>query len=198
MASATRPYHHGNLRSELLAAAERTIGERGVAGLSLRGLARDLGVSHAAPGRHFADKQSLLDELAEEGFEQLGAATGKAIDDAGDGFEQRAKAAASAYVRFATEHAALLELMFASKHRPGAEALQAAGARAFAPLLAVIADGQKAGRLEAGDPERVAILMFATLQGLAAMANGSMLDPAQLDDLVDEAIGSQLRGLRPD
>ena len=59
-----RPYHHGNLRQALLAQAERTVRERGVQELSLRELAREVGVSHAAPRRHFPDRQALLDALA--------------------------------------------------------------------------------------------------------------------------------------
>ena len=66
-----RPYHHGNLRAALLAQAERTLADGG--DLSLRELARQIGVSHAAPRRHFAGKQALLDALAEDGFERLGA-----------------------------------------------------------------------------------------------------------------------------
>ena len=73
-----RPYHHGNLRSALLAAAERTVRERGVQDLSLRELAREIGVSHGAPRRHFPDRQALLDALAESGFERLGARGGLA------------------------------------------------------------------------------------------------------------------------
>ena len=56
----SRPYHHGDLRAALLAAAERTLRDKGVGSLSLRELAREVGVSHAAPGRHFKDKQALL------------------------------------------------------------------------------------------------------------------------------------------
>ena len=67
-----RPYHHGNLRTALLAAAQQTVRERGVAALSLRELAREVGVSHGAPRRHFPDRQALLDALAEDGFERLG------------------------------------------------------------------------------------------------------------------------------
>src|SRR6185312_2779105 len=112
---AERPYHHGNLRPELLAAAERTVRERGVQALSLRELARDVGVSHAAPRRHFPDRQALLDALAEAGFARLGEELRAAFDGAGEGFEDRLGAVAAAYVRFATEDAALLELMFAGK-----------------------------------------------------------------------------------
>src|SRR5438128_1794302 len=58
------PYHHGNLRAELLSRAERKLETAGVTGLSLRELAREIGVSHGAPRQHFPDRQALLDALA--------------------------------------------------------------------------------------------------------------------------------------
>src|SRR6202011_5322068 len=97
-----RPYHHGNLRAALLAQAERTVRELGVQELSLRELARAVGVSHGAPRRHFADRQALLDALAEAGFARLGAELRGAADAAGDDFEARLRETATAYVRFAT------------------------------------------------------------------------------------------------
>src|ERR1700709_1670774 len=112
-----RPYHHGNLRTALLAAAERTVRERGVQALSLRELARDVGVSHGAPRRHFPDRQALLDALAETGFARAVAVRRRAIEGAGERFDARLQATAAAYVRFATRDPALLELMFAGKHR---------------------------------------------------------------------------------
>src|SRR5215207_7310258 len=124
-----RPYHHGSLRPALLAAAERALAQGG--DLSLRGLAREIGVSHAAPRRHFADKQALLDALAQDGFERLGSDMAAALEEV-DGFHEGLRALARTYVRFATEHAALLELMYAGKHRPGADALREAADRAFA------------------------------------------------------------------
>ena len=69
-----RPYHHGNLRQELLRVASVALETVGPRNLSLREISRDLGVSHTAPRRHFADKQQLLDALAREGYEQVRAA----------------------------------------------------------------------------------------------------------------------------
>jgi len=193
----SRPYHHGNLRSALLEQAERTVGERGAQALSLRELARELGVSHAAPRRHFADRQALLDALAQDGFDRLGEALGRAVDRAGGEFGARLHALAQAYISFATRHAALLELMFAGKHRPGAERVRESADRAFTAPLAVIAQAQAAGELAPGDPGRVAIVAFATLQGLAAMANGGMIEQAPVDAVVTDAIDQLLDGLRP-
>jgi AcrR family transcriptional regulator len=197
MAITTRPYHHGNLRAALLEGAERALARGGVQELSLREVAREIGVSHAAPRRHFAGKQALLDALAEDGFLRLEREMSEAIERAGDGFRERLSALARTYVRFATQHAALLELMYAGKHRPDAAAIRQAADRAFATPLGLIADGQAAGDVVGGDPERIGALAWASFHGLAAMANGGLLDGAALDVLVDEAVAQLLDGLRP-
>src|SRR5688500_16649409 len=82
-----RPYHHGSLRPALLAAAEGALARGG--DLSLRELAREIGVSHAAPRRHFADKQALLDALALDGFERIGREMAHALEQAGPAFADR-------------------------------------------------------------------------------------------------------------
>ena len=194
---ATRPYHHGNLRAALLARAVEVVDERGAADLSLRELARDVGVSHAAPRRHFADRQALLDALAVEGFDRLGEDLRAAVDHAGTAFDTRLEELARAYLAFATHHAALLELMWAAKRRQESDALHAAANHSLATMLDVIADAQASGELAPGDRERVAIPIFATLQGLTAMANGGMLDAEQVDEALTVAIEQLLDGLRP-
>jgi AcrR family transcriptional regulator len=191
-----RPYHHGNLRTALLDAAERSLREHGVDQLALRDLAREIGVSHAAPRRHFADRQALLDALAETGFARLDAALRAALDGADD-FPGRVRAAAVVYTRFATENAALLELMYTSKHRPGATRITEAAETTLGLLVEVIAQGQAEGALQAGDPEQVGIVLFATLQGIASIVNGNIVPPELLDGLVSTAVQQFLRGARP-
>jgi AcrR family transcriptional regulator len=191
-----RPYHHGSLRAALLAQAERTLRERGVQALSLRELAREVGVSHGAPRRHFSDRQALLDALAQDGFARLGAGLRAALDGAGDGFEARLRATAAAYVRFATRDAALLELMFASKSREASGALHDAAEHAFSVMFELIAQGQAGGALEPGEPERIGLVLFATIQGIAALLTASLVPAEQLDELVADAIAHFLRGSR--
>src|ERR1700756_566067 len=130
-----RPYHHGNLRSALLAAAERTVRERGVQELSLRELAREVGVSHGAPRRHFVDRQALLDALAEAGFARLGSELRDAFAKAGDEFEERMRVVGAAYSRFAIRDPDLLELMFAGKHRDQSGRLYEAATAAFSVIM---------------------------------------------------------------
>jgi AcrR family transcriptional regulator len=194
---AARTYHHGNLRAALLDEAERSLSRRGATELSLRELARAVGVSHAAPRRHFADKQALLEALAEDGFERLGRELDGAMAAARGALREQLVAFARAYVHFATDHGALLELMFAGKHRPGADRLRAAADRAFAAPLALFAAAQASGEIVAGDPERVGVVALATLQGLASLANNGMLGDGDLDELVDDAVDRLVLGLKP-
>src|SRR5512139_1646614 len=65
------PYHHGALRDALLQAAERVLERDGLPGLTLRAVAREAGVSHAAPTHHFGDLTGLLSELAAIGFRRF-------------------------------------------------------------------------------------------------------------------------------
>jgi AcrR family transcriptional regulator len=192
-----RPYHHGNLRAALLEEAERTLRDQGLDGLSLRELARQAGVSHGAPRRHFADRQSLLDALAEAGFTRLGAELREAVDAAGEDYEVSLRATAAAYVRFAVHDAALLELMFAGKRREQQDgALHEAAEQAFAVILDLIRQGQADGMLERGEPERVGLLLFATMQGIAALVSAGLVDTDQVDGLVADATGQFLHGPR--
>src|SRR6202012_11071 len=73
-ASESAPYHHGALRDALLKAAERVLERDGLAGLTLRAVAREAGVSHAAPTHHFRDLTGLVSELAAIGFRQFNTA----------------------------------------------------------------------------------------------------------------------------
>jgi AcrR family transcriptional regulator len=189
-------YHHGNLRATLLDTAERTLRDQGVDGLSLRELAREAGVSHAAPRRHFADRQALLDALAATGWARLEAELRAAVDAADPRFEARLHAAAAAYLRFATEDAALLGLMFAAKHREGAADLVAAAGAAIGIFDDLIVRGQAEGVLEPGDTQRVGIVLFALLQGVASLLNGNLVARELLDGLAEAAVDHFVRGSR--
>jgi len=193
---ADRPYHHGNLRAALLAEAERTLREQGIEALSLRDLARQAGVSHAAPRRHFADRQALLDALAEAGFARLGEEMRAAVEDADDDYQARLRAAATAYVRFATRDAALLELMFAAKNAGQPSTLPEAAERLFTATGDLISEGQQAGTLPPGDPERLRLLLIATLQGIAALITSGRAPAGQDDALITDAVALFTHGQR--
>ena len=104
----SRPYHHGDLRRALLDAACKIMEHDGALALSLRAVAREAGVSPAAPYHHFRDKAELLAAVADEGFETLGLRM-KAARDAEPG--DALTAMGVAYIMFAHENHALYRVM---------------------------------------------------------------------------------------
>lgn len=193
----TRPYHHGDLRAALLATAERTLRDKGVGSLSLRELAREVGVSHAAPGRHFKDKQALLNALALAGYERLARALGSA-DDPALPLEPRLTALARAYLRFAIDNAELLELMYARKHDPDAsEQMASAVNRTVGTLERVLADAQRRGEIIDGDPEALNLVTGATLHGVAGFIAAGWLTPEAALEGVEGLVHHLLHGLKP-
>ncbi|MEU8782527.1 TetR/AcrR family transcriptional regulator [Streptomyces sp. NPDC048637] len=193
----TRRYHHGDLRAALLTRAEQTLREKGPGALSLRELARDLGVSHAAPSRHFKDKQALLDALALAGFGRLHE-TLAASREAGETFADRLGGLVRAYVDFAIAHAELLDLMYTVKHDPAAsEALITAAHRLGAMAQEVVAEGQRDGEVREGPVDRIALPVFTTLHGFASFAMSSVLSAEEVASGLDAVIAYMLRGCAP-
>jgi AcrR family transcriptional regulator len=197
----SRPYHHGDLRATLLKCAERTLREKGAGALSLRELARAIGVSHAAPGRHFKDKQALLDALALDGYERLNRALGAAAETPGLDLEARMTALARAYLGFAVDNPELLELMFARKHAPehsdSSDRLSAAVDQSLGSITAMITDAQERGEIVQADPERITTIAAASLHGLAALIASCALDAEEAMGGLDEHVHLLLNGLRP-
>ncbi|MEU7832230.1 TetR/AcrR family transcriptional regulator [Nonomuraea sp. NPDC049129] len=194
----TRPYHHGDLRAALLTRAEQTLAAKGPGALSLRELAREAGVSPAAPSRHFTSKQALLDALALEGHERLATAMSGALERADDSFADRLAAIAGAYVGFATANAALLDLMYSVKHDTAAsEQLIAAKQRLETLTMELIEHGQRRGEVRAGPVDRVSLPVTATLQGFGTVAVSGAIPAEQIERSLGDTIAFILRGNAP-
>jgi AcrR family transcriptional regulator len=103
-------YHHGNLRHALIEAGRSALMEVSAQDLSLRYLARMVGVSEAAPSRHFAGIDELLAMIAASGYRDL-AALRVAIRDSEDPPLTKAYRMMRAYVEFAQRHNGLFSLM---------------------------------------------------------------------------------------
>lgn len=106
-------YHHGDLRAALIAEGLRLLAARDVEDLSLREVARGVGVSATAVYRHFPDKAALMAALAAHGLDMLSQVQHAAYDAAGGGVAGF-NATGAAYVRFALLHTALFRLIFAN------------------------------------------------------------------------------------
>lgn len=193
-----RSYHHGNLREAVLQQAGVALERDGITNVSLREISRVLDVSHTAPRRHFPTKQRLLDALAIYGYAQLGAALARALRDRDAAFEVRLPRATAVLVRFALNNPALLGHMFAAKHQPDAspELIDASNA-ALSPGIQLFAEGQQSGDVVDGDPELLALVPFATVQGLIVVSSSGSFKGISLTNLVEQATQHILFGLRP-
>jgi len=185
-----QPFHHGNLRAELLERAESVLRERGAEMLSLRELARDAGVSHGAPRSHFVDRNALLTALAERGFDRLAAAVEQAVTalppQSRSGHELL-RAAGEAHLDFAVRNPALGALMVTAKADEPSGPVHDAAARLFGIMAALVTtvlgpdhDAQKIARLT--------LLLSATIQGILSLVASRRISSAQGGTLLDDAV----------
>src|SRR5215470_6974083 len=127
-----RGYHHGNLRETLIDAALDLIAAKGPAGFTFAEAARHAGVSPAAPYRHFRDRDALMAEVAQRGFERFEQQLAAAWDEGRPAKDAAFDRLGKAYLAFARGEPAYFSAMFESglslaEHRE----LQEAGDRAF-------------------------------------------------------------------
>jgi AcrR family transcriptional regulator len=172
-------YHHGDLRAALVRAAAAEIERGGYENLSLRELAESLGVSRAAPYRHFTDRRALLAAVAADGFERLTAAYRKATSS-GKTPRARLAAAGRGYLKFAAERPQTFRLMFVSDLlsggavRPDAALLKAAGEAyvVFEKLVAATLDNPDDRTIKAAS-----IKIMSTGFGFALLRMNDRLKP---------------------
>lgn len=184
-------YYAGDLRRDLLDTALELIAQEGPSAVSLRSLARRLGVSHAAPANHFPDKAALFTAIAVEGFGLLARAiqdgAGQLGPEATAG--QRFRAAGRAYTGFALAHPAHFAVMWQRDllHQDDPE-LAAAGDTTFELLLGSVREIQSEGWAAGSDPQAVAYLAWSVVHGLAALWLGGSLQRSQrpFDEIAGE------------
>ncbi len=183
MSKSEKPYHHGDLKSALLVEAERILEAEGIQALTLRAIARGVGVSHTAPQNHFGDLTGLLSDLAADGHHRMSTALSAQVATAGDDPRQRLRAMGRGYIAFARAHPGLFTLMFRSEKldssRPALKdaivasrqalrdaVVSAAGARTDMPPLAIAARSVAAWSLVHG---YTMLMLEGRLKGTLAM-----------------------------
>lgn len=177
-------YQHGDLRRALVQAGLKLLADGGVDGLSLRGAAELAGVSHAAPYRHFRDKDALVAAVAEEGFRLL---TRHMRDEiaahGGSDVLGRLRAAALGYVSFAVAHPATFRTIFGgavcAEGEQAPSSLQAAGEEAYRVLRELIAEGIEREKLRTGDPDQLALAAWSMVHGLGMLIIEGQLPEAR-------------------
>ena len=200
------PYHHGDLHDALLAAAERVLERDGLPGLTLRAVAREAGVSHAAPTHHFGDLSGLLSELAAIGFRRFNeamVAAGKTETHP----LMKALARAKAYVAYAQAQPGMYGLMFRNERldmtRPS---LHEAATASFEGLASAVGAGRKEPTGEA--LEALSLDQAAAIARAWSLVHGftTLLLDGRLKDIlhrlpegtgVDQLLDAMLRSTAP-
>lgn len=180
-------YHHGDLRQKIIDEALSWIERENIVSLSLRGIARRLGVSHNAPYRHFPDKESLLVAISEVGFMQLN----RALEQASKCYEdarQNLETIGVAYVRYAIENQAYYRVMFSDlqlceKHSD----LDRVSQQAFSVLLDAIKVGQQAQVFILEDSLQLAHVCWSLTHGVSMLAIDRQLTISDSDDIIELA-----------
>lgn len=181
-------YHHGNLRQSLLEAALEVVETSGYQHLSLRELAEKLEVSRGAPYRHFADRNSLLEAIACEGFQLL---LSDCREIAGNSNTPMLKAeqVCRAFIRFTEQHTELFMLMYDSgmlsnlEEQSQLETLLRATYGEVGNLLEAALPGLPSEQLKAR-----LISMWSTIYGYARLNQSSMFKPYMLGQLNQQQV----------
>lgn len=195
-----RGYHHGNLREAMVEAALSLIAERGPVGFSFAEVARAVGVSGAAPYRHFRDRNALLAEVARQGFERFATELRAAWDGGRPSPTAAFHACGRAYLAFARENPAFYAAMFDS-HLEDDAALSLAADRAFGVLRAA-ADALVASLPARGRPPAlmVALHVWSLSHGIASLfigapGGGRRKLPMTPEDLLEAGVLVYLQNL---
>lgn len=186
-------YYPGDLRGDLLNAAVEVIDEKGIAALSLREVARRVGVSHAAPAHHFGDKAGLFTALATDSFDQFALAMREAVIGVGESDALgRLDAAGIAYLEFALSNRSRFELMFRPEVLTTEDDEYIRAARQTSTLLhELVAASQAAGWAPERETDSVVLAMWGMVHGLSTLANqGNLAGWVTQEDRLDAAIGA--------
>lgn len=192
-AAPPKRYHHGNLREDLVRCGKAQLREVGLAELSLRRIAAEVGVSQVAPKYHFGNKEGLLAAIAASGFRDLTEFRFARLRP-NMSPEQRLRTLLSAYVAFATLHPTLFHLMFAPQFRTPelhAELNEAASqsyhivARAAAEYLAA------QEKPEGIDAHEVARIAWTCMHGVATLIIENRINPLGAPKITREQLTNQ-------
>lgn len=164
-----KSYHHGELREALIKAARLLIHERQGNDFSLSDACRRAGVSTAAPYRHFADKNEIINEVVAQGFIDMAQLAKAAAEVFEPGARERIVAVGRVYLAFAIGEPALFRMMFAQKPSlSGDDIVTLHGKGCFAYVLQEVVSYCTLHRVR-GDALMIAVQLWTLVHGAASL-----------------------------
>lgn len=165
----TNRYHHGNLKEALITAGLDILSQKGIEGLSLRKVAKKVGVSHTAPYNHFSDKQALLAAISTAGHEQLHQTLSAVFEKSQGTSPDIVLEIAWSYLQFALDDPGRFKLMFSGaleeeRDHPAYVEISQENIRLFEEILRFCQDN---GQLGAGEVQLIAMKIWSSVHGFA-------------------------------
>lgn len=195
----TKNYHKGDLRNKLISSGLKILSENGMESLSLRMVAKRAGVSHAAPYRHFENREALIAAIAEDGYKKLSDNILSAAALHPQNPELQFKEAGWGYIQFAIENPEHLKVMFGSFSK-GCELDRGTS---FDDLIGLIRNCQDSGLIRNEDPLILALTTWSTVHGLALILINNQMPEAGIpadrksrEQMVRKIIDILFEGLR--
>ncbi|MGO4327139.1 TetR/AcrR family transcriptional regulator [Cupriavidus sp. 2TAF22] len=198
-----RPYHHGNLREELVRCGKEQLKEVGLAELSLRRIASSVGVSQVAPRHHFGNKEGLLAAIAASGFRDL---TEFRLSHLRPSMspEQRLRSLLSSYVAFAKLHPTLFHLMFAPQlfSAESHAELDIAASQSYQTVARATAEYlAENGNTDEDKAHEVARVAWMSMHGVATLIIEKRINPwgapkVSREQLVNQALDLIFSGIK--
>ena len=184
-------YHHGDLKNALIQAGVEILAREGVSGLSLRKVAKQAGVSHAAPYSHFADKQALIAAISTEGFKQLFSQIQSVFAAYKDDPQSLLIETGWTYLQFALNEPDRFKLMFSSvleKEKDYPDFVEISQNN-FRQLVEIVERCQQAHVLKDGEPDLIALSVWGTVHGfisllLEGQISHTVLEKASLKEIL--------------
>jgi AcrR family transcriptional regulator len=178
-----KTYHHGDLKNALIKAGADILSKEGVSALSLRKVAQQAGVSHAAPYAHFADKQALIAAISTEGYQKLYAQIAQVADQYRSDPLRRLVESSWAYVQFALNEPDHFKVTLSGMIDKEQEypAFVEAAQQTFNLVVDIVAQGQQAGLLRQGAPDLTAVSVWALIHGLVTLLLENQISHTVLD-----------------
>lgn len=199
-----RAYHHGDLRRALVEEALRLAEEGGPEMVTVREVARRVGVSSGAPFRHFPDRTTLLTAVAEEAMRRFRQEILGALEAAsGKGPLDRLRAIGSAYLRWAVRHPTYFEVLSSRRliDYEGSAGLRADNEAVQRLMAGLIEEGRLKGEVrDDADARLIVVTGRALVYGLARMKVDDHyaswgLKTEEVECVMDEALGLFIAGL---
>ena len=195
----SKKYHHGDLENALIQAGVEILSKEGIEGLSLRKVAKRVGVSYAAPYAHFRDRQSLIAAISTEGFKQLYVKLDVAVSAHASDPQGQLVEGAWAYVQFAMDNTDIFKIMFSGvlEKEKDYPSFVEISRKTFQRVVDIVRACQDAGVLRSAPPELMAVSVWGQVHGVISLAlegqiSHTVLDRFTIQDIVQSGINQML------